>query len=114
MKNILYRSVPLLLIVSIFLASFYFASPQYLLKDAKKVSMGGQDNYKIEDSSFEVFNDLSCNIKIVEEIPNGKVFYCQTPYKNEYVWINGHRINCQIAVTNSGITVGFPIISCSY
>ena len=77
--------------------------------------MGITIRYAVDNMSEDALCSKMQARRIYEqEIDGIRCVYLYTPLINESVRIDGNVINMQIAITDSAVTVGFPLIMGSY
>lgn len=67
-----------------------------------------------EDDYKKLLDDFNAQIKITEKTENGVSFYAYSPKIDNFVIINGQKINLQIHIKDEVIKVASPIILGSF
>lgn len=83
--------------------------------DSKQI--GGESvKVSVKDYTYEQICDiLNFRSKKDYEFSDGlQTFYGEADYGDKFVYIGTERINCEIAINNGFIYIGFPVILGSY
>lgn len=83
--------------------------------DSKEI--GGESvKVSLKDYTYEQICDiLNFRSKKDYEFSDGlKTFYGEASYGEKFVYVGTERINCEIAINNGFIYIGFPVILGSY
>ncbi len=62
----------------------------------------------------DILKSLKSEIVCEEAINKLKVLNCYTPYYQDCIYINGKKVNMQIALSEENIVAGFPVLLTGY
>ncbi len=82
-------------------------------KDFKLKLKGFQFYFKNFDAE-KILKTLKCNILTTTEVEGMTVICGYTPYYDNNILINNHKVNVQIAEGEDEVIVGFPLILTGY
>ena len=83
------------------------------IKDFNRKLRGFQFYFKDCDVQG-LLTKLKCEILTTTEIGNMTVLCGYTPYYENNIYVNSHKVNLQIAETEDEVIVGFPLILTGY
>lgn len=79
-----------------------------------KLKLKGLQFYFENFDAEKILKQLKCEVLTTTEIEGMKVLCGFTPYYDDNILLNNHKVNVQIAQTENGVVVGFPLILTGY
>lgn len=70
--------------------------------------------YTDQESIEKLLSDIKFEQLTKEEVEDIVILYGYTPYYSSSIFLDGKKINVQIALTDEKVVVGFPIILTGY